>query len=239
MFRFVLIILFSLFALNNVQAKIGKGELKLSERTMIHFIEYLYGSNDKYSEGKNKKNNPYLMAISEDGRSSYYFFCPFTITQCKDAASRDAGAIGQAIGRCEKLSNGKPCYIFATVRKINWKNGSKSKQRYISRKLLKDPYALAKKIQELGFYDGDIAQLPAFDYETGLVDRSKKITGEEINTSATTDTKKKKPKINKKKFSEKKDTGDVVTKLKELNDLYKSGVLTKEEFEKAKSKLLN
>ena len=32
---------------------------------------------------------------------------------------------------------------------------------------------------------------------------------------------------------------DVVENLKKLNDLYKSGVLTKEEFEKAKKKLLN
>ena len=32
---------------------------------------------------------------------------------------------------------------------------------------------------------------------------------------------------------------DVVDNLKKLNDLYKSGVLTKEEFVKAKKKLLN
>ena len=32
---------------------------------------------------------------------------------------------------------------------------------------------------------------------------------------------------------------NIVENLKKLNDLYKSGVLTKEEFEKAKKKLLN
>ena len=47
----------------------------------------------------------------------------------------------------------------------------------------------------------------------------------------TTQTKKKEP---KKKMNE-----DVVQQLKDLNELYKSGVLTKEEFEKAKKKLLN
>lgn len=239
MLRSLIIILFSLVVFENVEAKVGKGELKLSERTMIHFIEYLYGSNDKYSQGKGKKNNPYLMTISRDGRSSYYFFCSFTITQCKDSAARDATAIGQAIARCEKISGGSPCSIFATVRRINWKNGSSSRQRYIPRKLLKDPYALAQRVQELGFYDGDITQLPAFDYETGLVDRSRKITGEEKSTSTTTNTNKKKPKITKKESPEKKDTGDVVTKLKELNELYKTGALSKEEFVKAKKKLLN
>ena len=32
---------------------------------------------------------------------------------------------------------------------------------------------------------------------------------------------------------------DFINQLKQLNDLYKSGVLTKEEFEKAKKKILN
>ena len=32
---------------------------------------------------------------------------------------------------------------------------------------------------------------------------------------------------------------DIVKQLKDLNELYKSGALTKEEFEKAKKKLLN
>ena len=74
---------------------------------------------------------------------------------------------------------------------------------------------------------------------TGLVDNSRKITGEEKNTSTTSNTNKKKPKITKKESPEKKDTGDVVTKLKELNELYKTGVLSKEEFDKAKKKILN
>ena len=74
-----------------------------------------------------------------------------------------------------------------------------------------------------------------------MVDNSKKITGEEINTSTNTNTKKKKPKITKKKeTSEKKvDDDNIVKKLKELNELYKSGVLSKEEFDKAKKKILN
>ena len=41
------------------------------------------------------------------------------------------------------------------------------------------------------------------------------------------------------KTPEKKDDNELVKKIKDLNDLYKSGVLTKEEFEKAKKKLLN
>tara|TARA_B110000881_G_scaffold208635_1_gene213996 strand:- start:106 stop:1041 length:936 start_codon:yes stop_codon:yes gene_type:complete len=43
-----------------------------------------------------------------------------------------------------------------------------------------------------------------------------------------------KSKDNKNKLS-----GEVITQIKQLNDLYKAGVLTKEEFEKAKKKILN
>jgi len=37
-------------------------------------------------------------------------------------------------------------------------------------------------------------------------------------------------------FYSKKDSEDIIDQLKKLNDLYKDGVLTKEEFEKAKKK---
>tara|TARA_B100000989_G_C19436878_1_gene425523 strand:- start:47 stop:856 length:810 start_codon:yes stop_codon:yes gene_type:complete len=46
-------------------------------------------------------------------------------------------------------------------------------------------------------------------------------------------------KSKKEKKPENVDNNDLIKKIKELNDLYKSGVLTKEEFEKAKKKLLN
>ena len=45
--------------------------------------------------------------------------------------------------------------------------------------------------------------------------------------------------ILKNKSSLKKTDGDIVQKLKDLEEMYKSGALTKEEFEKAKNKLLN
>ena len=51
--------------------------------------------------------------------------------------------------------------------------------------------------------------------------------------------KKKEPEEKKKKKPKKKTNEDIVKKLKDLNELYESGVLTKEEFEKAKNKLLD
>ena len=67
------------------------------------------------------------------------------------------------------------------------------------------------KLTELGFYDGG-------------------------KTTSSNDTIKKKPKITKKKPT---DNVDIVKQLKELNSLLESGVISAEEFAKAKKKLLN
>ena len=102
--KFILIIFFSFFIFKDVNAKNGNGDLKLSTKTMEWFIQYLYGSNDTYGDGKNKKNNPYLMAVSVDGKYTYYYFCPYTLTQCQDSMSRASGQVGEVIDRCEDLS---------------------------------------------------------------------------------------------------------------------------------------
>ena len=65
-------------------------------------------------------------------------------------------------------------------------------------------------LQELGFYDG-----------------------------GTTQTKKKEKKKVEKKKAKNTDNNDIVKQLKDLDELYKSGALTKEEYTKAKKKLLN
>ena len=51
--------------------------------------------------------------------------------------------------------------------------------------------------------------------------------------------KKKVEKKKSKKTSQTDDNNDIVQQIKDLKELYDSGVLTKEEFEKAKKKLLN
>ena len=65
-------------------------------------------------------------------------------------------------------------------------------------------------LKELGFYDGGI-----------------------------TETKKIEKKETKKKTTQTDNSNDIVQELKDLKELYESGVLSKEEFEKAKKKLLN
>jgi hypothetical protein len=72
-------IFISLLLSVNAYAKVGSGELKLSKQIMTEVLMYMYGaSNPKYSDGANKKNNPMIMVISQNGKSSHYYYCPYT-----------------------------------------------------------------------------------------------------------------------------------------------------------------
>ena len=169
------VIVLGLLLSGNAFAKTGKGELKLSQTTMENLMLYMYGANNpKFSDGANKKNKPLLMVISADGKSSYYYYCPYP--NCSGG-----NLVYKAITRCEKNSNGSPCYLFASKRRIKWKNSINIKSTNIPRKLLKEPYEIARIIQDLGFYDKDISQLPGIDYDTAKLDNSIKITGKEDN----------------------------------------------------------
>ena len=119
--------------------------------------------------------------------------------------------VGMALIDCKKKS-GKECFLFASRYKIVWDNGSDKKRRKLKRKEIRAGKTKAI-LQELGFYNP--------------VDSQSSVTPSTDNSSSNT---KEKPK---------KNNQNIVKDLKELNDLYKSGVISLEEFEKAKKKLLN
>ena len=201
-------------------AKWGKGELKLSKFTMENVLMYMYGAgNTKYSGDDKRKNDPTIIAISEDGEHSMYYYCP---AQYRAYGCMDDNTARKAILGCQKSSGGTPCFIFAVKRRIVWKNGGDKVK--IKRKDLKSPYVVAKKIQDGGFYDGDLSKLEGISVETGQIDESIKITGEDTSkTKKTTDS----------------NSVDIVKELETLTKLFKSGVLSEEEFDKAKKKLLS
>ena len=116
---------------------------------------------------------------------------------------------GIAISNCKKKS-GQECYLFANGYRIVWDNGSNKKKRRLKKKDIKAGKTIAL-LTELGFYDN--------------------------NSSSSTNTPKKVEKKETKKNSV--NDKDIVQKLKDLKELLDSGVLTDEEFEKAKKKLLN
>ena len=210
---FILVLVTFLFS-NISHAKWGKGELKLDKETMEHVMRYMYGAgNEKYSGDADRTQDPWIMVISEDGTWSQYSYCPkeYSGNCTPPNAARN-------IKTCEKGSRGSPCFVFAIKKKIVWKNGGEKVR--IKRKDLKSPYVVAKKIQDAGFYDGDISQLVGIDISTGQVNEDIKITGEKDNKVTSTNNEK-----------------DIVKELETLTKLYEGGSLTKEEFEKAKKKL--
>ena len=186
---------------------------------MEFLIMYMYGAgSEKYSGDAKRKNDPDIMAVSKDGRSVNYYYCP---AQYRAHGCDQTGIVGSVIKGCESYSNGSPCFIFAKKRRIVWKNGGPKTS--IKKKYLKSPYKVAKMIQDAGFYDGDITQLAGIDVNSGQVDDTIKITGEDKTNTST---------------SKSNDSTDIVKELETLSNLYKSGTLTKTEFEKAKKKLL-
>ena len=116
---------------------------------------------------------------------------------------------GIAISNCKKKS-GQECYLFANGYRIVWDNGSNKKKRRLKKKDIKAGKTIAL-LTELGFYDNS-------------------------SSSSTNTPKKVEKKETKKNFVNDK---DIVQKLKDLKELLDSGVLSNEEFEKAKKKLLN
>tara|TARA_Y100000768_G_scaffold138425_1_gene103098 strand:- start:203 stop:886 length:684 start_codon:yes stop_codon:yes gene_type:complete len=224
--KFLIIITTFFLFVNNISfaGSTGKGELKFGYDTMVNAMMYFYGThNPKWSDGANKKNHPMIMTVSENGKSSMYYYCPYP------QGCEDGQLIYDAIKACEKYSNGSPCKVWARKRSIIWKNDQYEKRTSVKKSFLKDPYKVAKLIQDLGFYDGDINELPGIDPKTAQI-----IEDEEI-----------KPKKKKTKITETVETNsnnisdDTIEKLKSLKELFDTGVLTEEEFTKAKKKLLN
>ena len=198
-------------------AKWGKGTLKMDKSSLEHFLVYIYGGgSETLSVSKNKRSDPMIFTIAQDGKMSHYYFCPYA-----EGCKVDNNIQFKSETNCMKRSNGSKCYTFAIGKRIVWKNGNKKIK--IKQKDMKSPYVIAKKIQEAGFYDGDINNLAGINMKTGRIDNSIKITGED--------------KKNNEQVSN--SSSNIVKELSDLKLLLDSGAITKEEFEKAKKKILN
>ena len=218
-YKFIIIFTLIFYPLSNVYGivktfKNGKGPLVLSE-DMANLLEYFFsgGRMGVYAEKQSTAWFPGIIVFAEDGSDFSYMRRPAHV----DASNVDTkNYVGMVLKDCQKKS-GKECYLFASGYKILWDNGSNKKRRKLKRKEIKAGKTL-QILQELGFYD------PA--YSQSSVTPSSDSSNSDNSSSNT----KEKPKKNNK---------NIVDDLKELNDLYKSGVISLEEFEKAKKKLLN
>ena len=175
----------------------GSGELKLSENAVYQFQRYLQGKN----------GNPLRFLVTEDGRGSFFWYCPYEYNQ-----NCYPGADTQAAKRCSSRHK-VPCHTFAVGRNIKWNNGTNAKAlkiKFTSKDSLQE---IKDKLTALNFYGSN------------SVDKSKQ----------------KSKYITKKKYSsdDKKSSNNITEQLETLNNMYKKGLLTEEEFKKAKQKLLN
>ena len=191
--------------------KKGKGSLNLSENT-AHVLEYYFsgGTKGKWAEPEKADWNPYVIAISEDG---HYFGI---IRQPKKFASQNVDQKNYsalAIGDCKKMAknDGYPqeCFLFGVKTKIVWDNGSDKKRRKLKKSEIKAGKTFSI-LKELDFYKGESQNLN---------------TNKSNNTSSNN--------------SSNLSNSELVEQIKSLKKLYDDGVLSKEEFEKAKKKILN
>ena len=194
----------------------GEGDLKLPKETFDILEFYLSGG--KYGIIANNPKYDWEKKLKKMTNWKGMFFIVskngkgiyWYYNQHGDNVDTSPNYLGKAVGRCRSQGHGE-CYVFAIKNKIVWQNGINHKKGTNKKKKEARNGMVLTKLKELGFYDG---------------------VSKNSNTKSST--KSSTPKITKKK-----EDNDIVKKLKELNELYNSGVLTKEEFDKAKKKLLN
>ena len=189
--------------------KAGKGPLKVSQE-VADVLEYFF-SGGKMGKYAKKQKEAWKpgLIVIAYDGNEYSYFRHPLSVSQID----NQHYIGLARKDCKKRS-GKECFLFASGYKIVWKNGSDKKKRRLKKKDIMDGKTL-QILQELGFYDGGITQ-------------TKKKEKKKIEK-----------KVEKKKEPKKKMNEDIVQQLKDLKEMYDSGTLTKEEYTKAKKKLLN
>ncbi len=135
----------------------------------------------------------------------------YTYYYCAYGPGKCGGSDIPAISECRKIT-GKKCGTFAKGKVVKWKNGINPGKGKISRFNSKwDRSQIIAKLTELGFY-GD----------TPISEKNVK-KEKELNKTEN--------EVNK--------TENLVSQLNSLKDLYESGALTKEEFDKAKKKILD
>ena len=137
----------------------------------------------------------------------------YTYYYCADGAGNCRANISPAIKQCESETN-LDCGVFARGRTIIWRNGiniGKKKSKFSSK--WSDSEVRAK-LTELGF----------------LGDSTSVTTTKKIEVKEEKEDKKKKTKTT---------SSGLVEELEALNELYEAGTLTKEEFTKAKDKILS
>ena len=134
---FSLIVIISFFSNNSYAARYGTGELKLSDRVVSYFIQYIRGKQFKY---------PATFLVTIDGSDAVSWYCS-EMTNCS------SGSISQNLATCLRVT-GKECKQFARQRYIKWNNGVNPGKGKISQ--IKNKWSdqeIRSHLKKLGFID--------------------------------------------------------------------------------------
>ena len=185
--------------------------MNISENT-AHVLEYYFsgGTKGKWADPEKADWYPYVIAISEDGHYFGIIRLPKRFAS-HNVDEKNYSAL--AIGDCKKMAqkDGYPqeCFLFAVKTKIVWDNGSDKKRRRIKKSEIKAGKTFLI-LKELDFYKVENQNL-----------NKNKIQNMSSNNNSKTS------------------NSELVEQIKSLKKLYDDGVLSKEEFQKAKKKILN
>lgn len=132
--KLIAILFLNILFVSNVNAGYGSGELKLSDNAVYAFQKYIEG----------KKGKPEKFFISIDGKTSHWWYCPYS--KCTPMGDT------QEAKKCSKRAGGVECKTFAVRRSIKWDNGVDKKAlkiKFNSKDSIQD---IKGKLTQLGFY---------------------------------------------------------------------------------------
>ena len=247
-FLYFFFIIFICINFNKLSAKSsnGNGEVFLAQNTLQAFYEY-----NSY-----KKGIPMFFALHPTGKFYQWSYCEHKFSN-NCVQNEYPELMRKCAKRAEENGESGRCYIFARKNKIVWNNLSNPNFIKVSKKISRDD--LIALLLKNNFLLDDI-KTPIYDKDNPNNNEKLKSLQKLLDQGALTqsdfDKEKKKILKNTNTKEEKKQTSnkteknkkpkeiiksdiEIVSKLKDLKELLDTGVLTQEEFEIAKKKLLN
>ena len=122
----------------------GKGEIKMSEKSIEHFINYIQGNSGiKKKPEFDFKPKPDRFVMSSNGDWTFAWYCPYTQCSFQDSTIK-------TIKDCER-DTGVSCGVFASRRTIYWDNGTNTKTNKAKFKSKMSSSEIRAKLKEYGF----------------------------------------------------------------------------------------
>jgi hypothetical protein len=124
----------------------GTGEVKMTDKALNHFIDYIQGKSNFKKKVGDVKPKPSMFILSSNGNWTAAWFCPYS-NGCTDSLST------KTIKECER-ETGTTCGVFAARRTIYWDNGINTKKKKARFKSKMSGSEIRAKLTDLGFIGG-------------------------------------------------------------------------------------